>query len=56
MKKIIIIAAVILSSALTAYCFSSSNNKQDITKIKIEKSTFTTQSVNSPGAGLASAD
>jgi hypothetical protein len=56
MKKIIIISAVILSSALTALSITRKEDKQDIAKLKIEKSDFTVKSLNTANAGLASAD
>lgn len=56
MKKTIIISAVILSSALTAFCITRKDNTQDLAKVKIEKSDFAAKTMNTANAGLASAD
>jgi hypothetical protein len=59
MKKIIIISAVILSSALTAFAITRSADKQEVTKLKIEKTDFAVKAPNSSNTAnvsLASAD
>jgi outer membrane murein-binding lipoprotein Lpp len=56
MKKIIIIAAVILSSGLTAFCVTRTNDKTEASKVKIEKTDFAAQSINAPKSDLATAD
>jgi len=56
MKKIIIIAAVILSSALTAFCISKKDDNKTINTLKIEKADFAVKSLNAPKSDLATAD
>ena len=54
MKKIIIIAAIILTSAVTAWSVSKQANKTDVTKI--EKSDFAGTNVQTTGTSLSTAD
>lgn len=56
MKKIAIIAVVILSSALTALALSRSSEKKETNTVKIEKADFAVKSVNAPKSDLATAD
>jgi len=56
MKKIIIIAVVILSSALTTWSLTRSSEKKEANTIKIEKSDFTVKSINAPKSDLGTGD
>jgi hypothetical protein len=56
MKKIIIIAVVILSSALTALSITRKEEKTEIAKLKIEKADFSVKVLNAPKSDLGSAD
>jgi hypothetical protein len=57
MKKIIIIAAVIISSGLTAYCLTAKSDKTNVAnKLKIDKTEFAVKSMNGPKSDLATAD
>lgn len=57
MKKTIIIAAIIISSGLTAYCFSTTQTKANTSlKIKVNKADFAAKSINAPKADIATAD
>lgn len=53
MKKIVIIAAILLTSAVTAWSISSKENKADV---KIENSDFVGNSSHTVNASLATAD
>lgn len=59
MKKIIILAAVIVSSGLTtAYCFNTKENKTatTTTTVKISPADFAVKPLNGPKSDLATAD
>ena len=57
MKKIIIIAAVIVSSGLTAYCLNTKQNKASVeTTLKINKADFSAKATSSVGPAVGSAD
>jgi hypothetical protein len=57
MKKIIIIAAVIVSSALTAFAFSSKKaDTKPVNTLKIDKADFAGKSYSVSGSQLSSAD
>jgi hypothetical protein len=57
MKKIIIVAALIASSGLTAYCLNAKENKTiTTTTLKINAADFATKSMNSPKSELGTAD
>jgi len=56
MKKIIIISAVIISSALTAFCVTSKGDSKTANTLKINKADFAVKSFNAPKSDLASAD
>jgi len=55
MKKIIIIAVVILSAAL-AFSLSRASEKKENNIVKVEKADFAVKSINTPNPGLATAD
>jgi outer membrane murein-binding lipoprotein Lpp len=57
MKKIIIVAALIVSSGLTAYCLSAKETKTvTATTLKINTADFAVKTLNSPKSDLATAD
>jgi outer membrane murein-binding lipoprotein Lpp len=57
MKKIIIVAALIVSSGLTAYCLNAKENKQhNATTLKINTADFAVKTLNAPKSDLATAD
>jgi uncharacterized protein YpmB len=56
MKKIIIIAVVVLSSVITAFALSRKDEKKDISTLKIQASDFALKSINAPKSDLATAD
>ena len=56
MKKIIIIAAVVLSSAITAFALSNGTSKKEISTIKIQQSDFAAKNISAPKSDLATAD
>jgi hypothetical protein len=56
MKKIIIIAVVILSSVITAFALSRKDEKKDVSTLKIHPSDFAVRSMNAPKSDLATAD
>jgi len=56
MKKIIIIAVVILSSAVTAFCITRNNDTKATNTIKIEKADFAVKSMSTEKSDLGSAD
>jgi hypothetical protein len=55
MKRIIIIAVVVLSSAITAFALSGSE-KKDTATIKFNKTDFAAKGISAPKSDLASAD
>jgi len=56
MKKIIIIAAVIVSSALTAFAFTKTSDKKETNTPKIERPDLALRTVDAPKSDLATAD
>jgi hypothetical protein len=57
MKKIIIAAALIISSGLTAYCLNAKENKPNTaTTLKINTADFAVKTLNGPKSDLATAD
>jgi len=57
MKKIIIIAAIIVSSGLTAYCLNVKQTKPVTTlTLKINTADFAAKTLNAPKSDLATAD
>ena len=55
MKKIIIILAVILTSGLTALSITRDGSKENLAKVKTEKTDFTAKT-NTGSTNLATAD
>ena len=55
MKKIIIAAAVLIATGLTAVSLTHQEVKQEV-KIKVEKTEFATKTVHAPKSDLGSAD
>jgi len=56
MKKIIIAAALILTSAVTAFSLSRAENHAEQTKIKTETAGFTNKGSAMPKSDIATAD
>ena len=57
MKKIIIIAAIIVFSGLTAYCLNAKQAKPvTASTIKINTADFAVKTLNGPKSDLATAD
>jgi PKD repeat protein len=57
MKKIIIAAALILTSAVTAFSLTTANNnKAEDTKLKEDAITVSVKSTNAPKADIGTAD
>lgn len=56
MKKFIIAAAVLIATGLTAVSLTHKETKQEVVKIKIEQSGFSTKDANAPKKDLGSAD
>jgi hypothetical protein len=56
MKKIIIAAALILTSAVTALSITRTDNKAEQVKIKAETSSFTAKDSSMPKSDIATAD
>jgi hypothetical protein len=57
MKKIIIVAALIISSGLTAYCLNAKENKiNTATTLKINTADFAVKTLHGPKSDLATAD
>ncbi|WP_183574757.1 hypothetical protein HDF18_00615 [Mucilaginibacter sp. X5P1] len=56
MKKVIIVAVVVLSSVITAFALSRKDVKKDIITLKIQTSDFALKNINAPKSDLATAD
>ena len=56
MKKIIIVAALILSTGVTAFSLTSNNDKAAQQKVKTENSTLALKASSSPKSDIATAD
>ena len=56
MKKIIIAAAIILTSGVTALCITKTGDKPAASQIKIEKVSVAAENNGSPKADISSAD
>jgi hypothetical protein len=56
MKKFIIAAAVLVATGFTAVSLTHKEPKQEIVKVKIEKSIFSNRAANAPKKDLGSAD
>jgi uncharacterized protein YxeA len=57
MKKIIIIAALVLTSAVTAFSLTKNDNTKAVeAKIKAESATFDMKEVSRPKSDIATAD
>jgi uncharacterized protein (DUF1778 family) len=57
MKKIIIAAALILTSAVTAFSLTTANtNKAEDTQLKQDAITISVKSTNAPKSDIATAD
>ncbi len=57
MKKIIIVAALVLTSAVTAFSLTTkTDNKVDANKLKEDAVTVSVKSANTPKADVGSAD
>ncbi|WP_154402459.1 hypothetical protein [Mucilaginibacter endophyticus] len=56
MKKFIIAAAVLIATGLTAVSLTHKEDKQEVVKVKIEKSEFSNKAASAPKKDLGSAD
>ncbi len=57
MKKIIVAAAIVLASGITAYSLNNKKNTEAIAeKVKVEKASFSTPAGHGPKSDLATAD
>lgn len=56
MKKIIIIAAIVLTSAVTAFSLTRTESKAEQAKIKSETSNFGVKDSSTPKSDIATAD
>lgn len=56
MKKIIICAAILLTSGITAWSFNRKDNGVKAREEAVEKTHFSTKAVNTPISDIATAD